>query len=397
MIDKRFEKVIQKIKSVHLTHEEKNEVLDRILLVVDKIEAVSIATPTFKRPVKSPFVGTIISYIEYKKFVPAFAIAAFLLLSGGVSLAAEQALPGDSLFNLKRVNEQVLGFAAVSSEAKARLALEVSERRLQEAATLSVQGKLTTERKAIIQTEFKKQAAEVKNQVASLVSQNNITAAQEIALDFEASLKAHEDLISKVATVSTGEDVAIAATSSEAVEVSSLLATIKDELATSTVARVDLESKEIALAGNNASKAEMRLKEVSDKVRSVKDMKAKSILPPLFNTSNTVDSLNGKIAASDSAILKAKAYITAKQYNDALIVIQQADRSISDAQSLLETSQKSDLAVKKAVETALTAAVAPTSTPATTTTPTTPDISATTTTSVTVPDITGAATTTLGL
>lgn len=385
MIDKRLEKVISHIKSIYLTAEEKHEVKDRILLVIDKIEAVSMTGKTsFDRPVKSPFVANIVSYIEYKKFVPAFVIAGLLLLSGGVSLAAERALPGDSLFALKKVNEEVLGLAAVSPEAKARLALEVGERRLQEAATLSVQGKLTGERKALIQQEFKKQAAQVKNQVASLISQNNIIAAQEIVLDFESSLKAHEELIMKV----TPEAIAIASTTGQSATVSSLLATIKDELATSTLARTNLQSKELAFVGNNAEKAELRLKELAAKVAEVKDLKNKMSETELAQV--TLQVVSSKISEAEAALQKAHDYQSAHQYSDAILIAQQVDRAMSDAHSILLTEKNAHIAVKRVIETklastALSTSTISTSTASTTEATSTPASEASTSTASTTP------------
>ncbi|MEN9649582.1 MAG: hypothetical protein RL094_549 [Candidatus Parcubacteria bacterium] len=388
MIDKRLEKLISRIKSIHLSQTEKEEVLNRVLLVVDKIEAVSISSPTSSRPIKSPFIDRIVSYIEYKKFVPAFVIAMLLFVSGGVSLAAERALPGDSLFGLKKVNEEVLSFAAVSAEAKARLALEVSERRLQEAATLSVQGKLTTERKAIVQQEFKKQASQVKNQVASLISENNIAAAQEIALNFESSLKAHEELFAKVAIADAADTSS--STPEDQASVTALLATIQDELATSTVARVDLQNKEIALAGNSSTKAELKIKEVSDKVRDLKDAKNRLAAAHPQTAINTVVAVGVKLAEADRALEKAISYKINKQFSDVILVVQQADRAASDAQSILDTEKNAHIAVRKLIETTTTSAaataIASTTDTASSTSATSTDATSTPTTTVTTPN-----------
>ncbi len=381
MIDKRLENLIGRIKSIHLTDDEKSEVLNRALLVIEKIEAVSISQPVFSRRVKSPFVSAVISYIEYKKFVPAFVIAALLFVSGGVSLAAEQALPGDSLFGLKKVNEEVLGFAALSPEAKARVALEVSERRLQEAATLSAQGKLTDARKVIIQKEFKKQADQVKNQVASLISQNDIVAAQEITLDFESSLKAHEDLIAKVSVEPVTIAAAIAAPS-DAPQVSALLVTLKDEIATSTLSRVSLQNKELALSGNSAQTADARLKEVTSRLKKVKELKEKQ---STTTVSLEVSIKDQKIKEAEDAIVQAQNYLSQNRYNDALSFIQFANRATSEVKQILLAEQNAHATVKTALVTSAAASSTATSTASTASASTTVETQPTVTPAPTTP------------
>lgn len=371
MIDKRLEKVIHKLKSIHLTVEEKDEVLSRTLSVIDKVEAVSIISSADYRPIKSPFVSKIISYIEYQKFVPAFVIAGLLFLSGGVSLAAENALPGDTLYGLKKVNEQILGFAAVTPQAQAKLAIELNERRLQEVATLSARGKLNDETKNIIKDELTRQADEVKNKVASLVSQNDLDAAQEVAINYESSLKAHEVLLEKVSSDQASKEA------SDSSHISSLLAVVRDELATSTVARVDLQNKDLQASGNSLPKAQTKLAEVVTKLQEVQTLKANAT----FVSSSSVAVVTDNINEALKAIEKAKHYIASNQPNEAVIVIQQAGRFLSDAQSSITAEKNADSDVKKALTDTPTPSTDTTATSTATTTASTTKPSTSTNTS----------------
>src|SRR3989344_5959660 len=76
------------------------------------------------------------------KPMPIFIVLA-LLLGGGVTFGAERALPGDALYPVKiHINEQVRGFAIVTSEGRANWESNVASRRLEEAEKLAAQSKL---------------------------------------------------------------------------------------------------------------------------------------------------------------------------------------------------------------------------------------------------------------
>lgn len=65
---------------------------------------------------------------------------AFLTLGAGLTLASDSAVPGDSLYPIKRTLENMALGLAPSPQAEAALRLSYSERRLQEATTLAQRG-----------------------------------------------------------------------------------------------------------------------------------------------------------------------------------------------------------------------------------------------------------------
>jgi hypothetical protein len=78
------------------------------------------------------------------RHVVTVTIVCVLLFAGGLSLSAEGAVPGDSLYGIKTgVNEKVLGLFATSPEARAEWQLSLADRRLNEIATLTKEQKLT--------------------------------------------------------------------------------------------------------------------------------------------------------------------------------------------------------------------------------------------------------------
>lgn len=302
MIESNFENVIKAYRKVSMTPEEKKEVFNQSLLVIEKIEAVSMShgdkysneTGMFAEMQKNKqaFAAQFLSYFKRRQFVPAFIAAFLLLFTGGASLLAESALPGDSLYSFKvNVNEPIKDLSAVSDEAKARVALEITERRLQEAAMLSAQGKLDQSNKKLLQDEVVKRAEQIRNRVASLVSNNNLDAAQEVAVDFESRLKTHELILESLAgengdptMVSASIAMVNDATSTNpstqvpgspsgvtfsnptvpaarttvvakkpVTEVASLLLTVKSELDSATVARIGVQEKVTAQIAQNGT------------------------------------------------------------------------------------------------------------------------------------------------
>ena len=70
-------------------------------------------------------------------------LALLLLIGGGVTLVAEQSIPGDFLYPVKiNFNEEVRSLLAVTDQDEARWQTEAAERRLSEAETLTERGVL---------------------------------------------------------------------------------------------------------------------------------------------------------------------------------------------------------------------------------------------------------------
>lgn len=85
----------------------------------------------------------------------AATLAIIAATGGGIALTAESSVPGDLLYPVKiHVNESVRGGLAFSSEADAKVEADRSERRLEEAEKLAVEGKLNAEQRAKLQQAF---------------------------------------------------------------------------------------------------------------------------------------------------------------------------------------------------------------------------------------------------
>ena len=355
-----------------MSEDDKRDVFKRISMVVDKIEAVS--TESHMAPVLSPFpsgkvfgggifntkvAANIFVYVKQRKFVPSLIIVLLLCVTGGFSAAAENALPGDSLYSLKvNINEQVKGIVAVTPEAKARLAVETTERRLQEAVILSSQGKLTDVTKQIIQTQLNKNATDVKNSVATLVATNNISVAQEVSSNFEASLKTHElilESLTKADTQNGSTTPAIEASSTASstatvivatsTPISNLLQDIRQEIKYNSQVRENLSQKEIAQITDPA--------EVASKIKDIKSKYAdllyqRKTLTDLSPAS--VKLLDSYLVTASSSISDAEKALKDKDLAKSITLLQQAIRSMSDSDSLISIELNIKPETRKALD-----------------------------------------------
>ncbi len=403
----KLNNLIENLQRVRMTEDEKSEVLMRAWSSIEKIEAAHEVTARTSRIVevghqKSSVVSTLetawYSYFMEKKFVPALSLAILLIATGGTSLAAESALPGDFLYKVKLgLNEQVRGLTAVTPEAKAKFALEVTDRRLKEVALLSSKGLLNAETSSIIQSELLKQAGQIKNQVASLVSTNNIKSAQEISLNFESSLRAHELILEKISSNNTDQAAVLAAnikvatstsarqslaTSATSTEVStssiladagsttdamvpalmsidtasgsnihiaSLIATIKAQIATTTAARAMLQAVE---AGDSTLDREKLLARISEIKFKTIEIKRIANISATSQSTRVTTSLS-YITESDNLIAAASQKIASSSYASALLDLQKAGEYLVDAETLITAEYSSDPSLKSVIDEAL--------------------------------------------
>ncbi len=126
-------------------------------------------------------------------------LSALLVLGGGTAFAAERSLPTEALYPIKiQVNERVRATLTPTSEGKAKWQARVAERRLEEAERLALQKKFNTETQAQIELSFDEQAKLVQEKIARLKAEGNIEGAIELSNSFQASLKAHEAILTQL-------------------------------------------------------------------------------------------------------------------------------------------------------------------------------------------------------
>ncbi len=163
--------------------------------------------------------------------VAAVLVLGFFISSGGISYAAEGAVPGDLLYPIKtEVNEPLKGALALTSSAKAAWAIEVASTRVSEATSLAAEGRLSTTTQQRLQASFQKHAALATERLGEEAS-SSPEASAETATRFEAQLSEYEAVLEKVGRAK-GVDVAelLASVHSESKQVARVRATAESRI-----------------------------------------------------------------------------------------------------------------------------------------------------------------------
>lgn len=112
-----------------------------------------------------------------------------VMLGGGVSLAANHALPGDVLYPFKiSVNERVEEVLTSTGDARIDGHVLAMERRLEEATALATKGRLDTQTQAQLIENFTLHARTVEGAIATLQTTGQTNKAAELATTFQATL-----------------------------------------------------------------------------------------------------------------------------------------------------------------------------------------------------------------
>ncbi len=135
----------------------------------------------------------VLSYLLPLHSMPAFALALLLLIGagGGISYAAESALPGDVLYPVKvSINEEVRANLQGSAHAKAQWEGERAQRRLREAEKLVALGRLNKELREELTAYFNTHVTS-SSEAMTEAAVMDTDAAADLQTDIEGDLQAH--------------------------------------------------------------------------------------------------------------------------------------------------------------------------------------------------------------
>jgi len=131
---------------------------------------------------------------SFRKTMP-IALLIALLMSGGVSYAAENTVPGDTLYPVKiHVNESVRSTLAVGESAKAKVEVDLAARRLNEASTLEKEHKLDENTKKDLKQRFNKHRVSIDARIKN-VEKENKEDADEISKEWRSLLGDEKDAL----------------------------------------------------------------------------------------------------------------------------------------------------------------------------------------------------------
>lgn len=248
--------------------------------------------------------------------MPLFLILA-LILGGGVSVAAEQALPGDVLYPVKvGINESVRGWIAISNTDEAKLSVDLAERRLAEAEALASKGKLDDDVRADVEVRFKYHADDAREHIASLAGDDSTRMnALAISSDFESKLRAHVDILSAISSA----DPNVAAS------VGPIVMMVNIETGAVSIVKADAETG-VATTANPGddvkfkTAAEKKWKQANKMVSIARELFAK---PQVADVATYVDA-EARVKIAVSLLEQGKIYFEAGAYRKAFITFQEA-------------------------------------------------------------------------
>lgn len=251
-------------------------------------------------------------------------IVALIVTGGaGVSVAAENALPGDALYGIKvGVNENVRAALSFSSEAKARWEGRRAERRLEEAEKLAAEGSASADVLARLQSNFEAHAERVESRIAEFESRENFAAAADVAANFQTSLRAHESILARLSNETEAN-------------LGSLLASVR--------ARASAVASAMSRANANITAGvSVDVKDAAEGMLGAAENKIAEVKAFINRMESRVSAeasaeARAKLSAAESALAQGNARFGAEAYAEAFTLYQQALQTAQEAKLLLES------------------------------------------------------------
>ncbi len=332
-MNKETEQLFQRLRSERLTESERFAMRSRLQSLQ---KALPVSQPWSIRQLLHSTNASL--SLSIKPMFIALIVAISMVVSGGVSLAAEQSLPGEALYAIKtHVNEPIRGALAVSEQAQADWDARRVERRLEEAEALSVGGRLTADLRAAIEEQVKERVEAVKESVTTLRGHDDVSSAAEVSARLEVALGVHEQVLAKLAEKHDGETTSLHEKVKKEHEDSQKL---EDEVKKEEEADDQEENQ-----NDKQQAAEGKLNAAEHKIAEVRDFISKAKVSAEMKAQAET-----KLAAVDALIVTGKASLTAGKFDEAFNTFRQAMRDAQDVKIFVATHQTLSNSVREDVD-----------------------------------------------
>lgn len=265
--------------------------------------------------------------------IPAFAAVLIVVVSGGTAAAAEGALPGDILYPIKiHVNEEMRATLATSPKAKADWALSRAERRLEEAATLAIAGKLDDVKRATLDVDIDEQIKSAGENRTQLENSNALSEASEVQVNIGAITVARANILGdkrEESTRSKGKNPA-----------STVIAAMQSPSSTRAMAAFTLETTldvqhattSEALSKGERTAAKARIKATKNFLENARNM-----IEPSKRAEATLQlrAAADALSSGDESAARGDALEASTNFNSAL-------KTATDVESIITTSTNSN-------------------------------------------------------
>lgn len=219
MIMESIEKQFKKAKRIGMTPDERSVARYALAKFIDEhpYPGKKIVLPQETAVRISPYMRR----SPYMQFFKVCALVLICVLAGGGTLtyASESALPGDTLYPIKNIHEQIIVTLKSNPEEKADYQAKRIEKRITEITTLAANGDLTTEKAKVAQEAFLAQSSDLNKTLDELQTKGRSDVVLATTAKLIPTLKKLEHRKTKAALMSTGitqESIAIEGDSSVA-------------------------------------------------------------------------------------------------------------------------------------------------------------------------------------
>lgn len=321
-----FEKFVKDAKAVQLSPSEKEQGLNYLKRVLEAEPARDVSKVSLDghKQWSNPF-----NYLNFNlKPMPIILVLA-ILVGGGTSLAAEQALPGDPLYPIKiSVNENMRSWLAFSDEARASLEAKLAEKRLEEAEKLAARNELDEAVRIKIEQNFQAHADRVEQRIAQFESRNHPKAA-EVHAHFQTSLEAHAKIIDNIGTSLDGQ---------VEVQLNKLAVHVKKEHNDADENRLKQERKVQSETGANvegaaAGKFKAATNKIEEATKFLENNKDK------FDA-ESVAKAEARLQLATDTLTNGQTQLEAKHYGEAFLLFQRAHNIAQEVKLLLNAKEK---------------------------------------------------------
>ncbi len=342
MFINKLRKFKKQIHSVRLTPNEKLD-MKNTLTAFMKENPVRIENES--RHILAQTGQSVFSFLQHKYMFASLIALLVVSLTGGVSYAAQDSLPGSPLYSIKNITEEVRAAATLSPKADADWDTRRIERRLEEANTLAAQGKLTTSTEAQLAQKIQTHIANAEQRIQKMEDKHEDREAADVVARLQASLALHQQLLTSlsttpVTTTSTVGTTAVATSTSSTLNVK-LRGTERALL--NQLLQLNKKAEKIQERIENNEKVKEKLDEAAQhKIEEATKHNAevkKFIAEKKSGASvEIVTAATAKLALSDASLVQAQTQFDQKLYTEAFVSAGKAALQAQEAKILIATN-----------------------------------------------------------
>lgn len=338
--DNFIEKALARGRDVHLSVSEKEQVRKALLNTMEgKIQPMA---PSRERR----------SYVFTSMWMVRMpvTIAIVLALSAGTSFAAHQTIPGDILYPVKiGVNEKVEILLAVSSKRVASVTSRHALTRLAEAEQLASEGKLDEVTKAVVETAFTQNVANLKENLKKIEGDGEYNVAADINAAFEEGLGNHLGAFVQL-SLRVGTDTP---------EVDAIANSVGAEFQSTHNDRVALgiRQAEGIVASSSQVAAEIARVRAEERISAVEKFIAG--ITPTSSVSSAGEQMAQRLSRAHDELAKGVLFLESALYGDAFYHFKRSETFAQDAKllAILDAKVKKGLTVRSGATPVATASL----------------------------------------